>query len=118
MHRESLIKSLYEAVNGPMDKKSQKRYAESTQTLFKNKAFETETNASEIVDVVVESSIYSKIVKGLHPYLITNKKGLLIGEEIRIVELSSDRTTYKTILSIEYNDEGLKDGYAVITFMN
>lgn len=119
MGNRSTILELYEAVNGPIQTDPSKRYAESTQTLYKNKnlLFDNEENVkSNIKDIFVEPTIYQKIVRGEHPYLITKQKGFMIGDEVHIIELSTDRRTiYKRVLSIETEDPGLASGFIVLT---
>lgn len=117
MSNRSTIMKLYEAVNGPVKMDVAKRYAESTQTLYKNKnfLFSDEDSSSEIKSIVVEPDIYRKIVRGEHNYIITNQTNFLIGDEIHIIEMSLEkRAVYKTIISIETEDPGLKPGYMVL----
>lgn len=122
MNKEAAIMGLYEAVNGPIDNKNAKRYADSTQTLYQGKVIESimgQQVVEKTKDFIVSSAIYKKIVCGEHPYLITNRKDVLIGEEVRIVEEAlNGRVAYKTILSVETEDAGLAEGYIALTFSN
>lgn len=120
MSNRSTILGLYEAMNGPITKDNPQRYAESTQTLYKDKSFTTGTPAamsSERKDIFVEPDVYRKIVRGEHSYLVVLQDGFRIGEELHLIEMSEDRRTlYKTIVGIEtYVDvPGLQAGYMIL----
>lgn len=120
MSNRSTILGLYEAMNGPITKDNPQRYAESTQTLYKDKSFTTDiptAMSSERKDIFVEPDVYRKIVRGEHSYLVVLQDGFRIGEELHLIEMSEDRRTlYKTVVGIETHVDvpGLQAGYMIL----
>lgn len=120
MSNRSTIMGLYEVVHGPVQKDTTKRYSESTQTLYKDKTMSSAQNniSSDVKDIYLDPEVYAKVVRGEHPYLVTNKHNFRLGEELHLIECSPDRRTiYKTVTGIEtHTDEpGLVTGYIILT---
>lgn len=117
--RRSTILELYESVSGPVAKVDMKRYAESTQTLYKDNVFVAdEINETKIKDVFVDTETYKKIVRNEKPYLVLKKDNFCLSEDIHLIEISPERrTVYKTIVNIETSSDepGLKEEYMILT---
>ena len=117
--RRSTILELYESVSGPVAKVNMKRYAESTQTLYKDNVFVAdEINETKVKDVFVDTETYKKIVRNEKPYLVLKKDNFRLSEDIRLIEISPERrTVYKTIVNIETSSDepGLKEEYMILT---
>lgn len=116
----STILKLYEAVNGPVSTPSVKKYAETTQTLYKNKNTTLGSkNAPGEKEIFVSSEAYQQMLSGARLYATVNRQDFMIGDEIKIYENSTkNRFMYKTILGIEtsIDNPGLKPGYIIISF--
>lgn len=117
--RRSTILELYESVSGPVAKVDMKRYAESTQTLYKDNVFVAdEINETKIKDIFVDTETYKKIVRNEKPYLVLKKDNFCLSEDIHLIEISPERrTVYKTIVNIETSSDepGLKEEYMILT---